>query len=251
KAPTTLPSRPAANKPESVGLAALRCSLCPACAPPVAGCRAVRDSTLVAWYPSFTHLAREGRMTVTIGRRELLAALGGAAAAWPLASRAQQGERARRVGVLMSTAADDAEGRARIAAFLGELQKLGWIDGRNVRIDTRWPTSTEEVRTYVAELIALAPDVILATGSLSLSPLLEATRTVPIVFENVGDPVGGSFVESLARPGGNATGFSFTEYGMSGKWLELLKGIAPGLTRVAVLRGSRQGSGSGPAGAIP
>jgi putative tryptophan/tyrosine transport system substrate-binding protein len=183
-------------------------------------------------------------------RRAFITLLGGAAATWPLVARAQQGERARRVGVLMSTAADDAEGRARIAAFLGELQKLGWIDGRNVRIDTRWPTSTEEVRTYVAELIALAPDVILATGSLSLSPLLEATRTVPIVFVNVGDPVGGGFVESLARPGGNATGFSFTEYGMSGKWLELLKEIAPGLTRVAVLRDSKQASGSGQLGAV-
>src|SRR5262249_7451926 len=116
----------------------------------------------------------------------------------------------------------------------------GWIDGHNVRIDTRWPTSTEEVRKYAAELIALAPDVILATGSPSLSPLLEATRAVPIVFVNVGDPVGGGFVESLARPGGNATGFSFTEYGMGGKWLELLKEIAPGLTRVAVLRDRRR-----------
>jgi putative tryptophan/tyrosine transport system substrate-binding protein len=181
-------------------------------------------------------------------RREFITLLGGAAVAWPLAARAQQ--RVRRIGVLMSTAADDAEGRARIAAFLGGLEKLGWIDGNNVRIDTRWPTSTEEVRKYSAELIALAPDVILATGSSSLPPLLEATRAVPIVFVNVGDPVGGGFVESLARPGGNATGFSFTEYGMSGKWLELLKEIAPGLTRVAVLRDSRQASGSGQLGAI-
>jgi putative tryptophan/tyrosine transport system substrate-binding protein len=183
-------------------------------------------------------------------RREFITLLGGTAAAWPLAAGAQQGERARRVGVLMSTAADDAEGRARIAAFLAGLQKLGWIEGRNVHIDTRWPISTEEVRKYAAELVALAPDVILATGSPSLSPLLEATRAVPIVFVNVGDPVGGGFVESLARPGGNATGFSFTEYGMSGKWLELLKEIAPGLTRVAVLRDSRQASGSGQLGAI-
>src|SRR5215472_4716820 len=189
-------------------------------------------------------------MTLTIGRRELLVAFGGAAATWPLAARAQQPDQMRRIGVLMSTAADDAEGRARIAAFLDGLGKLGWIDGHNVRIDTRWPTSTEEVRKYAAELIALAPDVILATGSPSLSPLLEATRAVPIVFVNVGDPVGGGFVESLARPGGNATGFSFTEYGMGGKWLELLKEIAPGLTRVAVLRDSRQASGSGQLGAI-
>src|SRR5215468_4485157 len=133
----------------------------------------------------------EGHMASYIGRRKFLATLGGAAAAWPLAARAQQGQRVRRIGVLMSTAADDAEGRARIAAFLGGLEKLGWIDGHNVRFDTRWPTSTEEVRKYAAELIALAPDVILATGSPSLSPLLEATRAVPIVFVNVGDPVGG------------------------------------------------------------
>jgi putative ABC transport system substrate-binding protein len=185
-----------------------------------------------------------------IGRREFITLLGGAAAAWPLAAQGQQGDRVRRIGVLMSTAADDAEGKARIAAFLDGLQKLGWIDGRNVRIDTRWPTSTEQVRKYAAELVALAPDVILATGSPSLSPLLEATRAGPIVFVNVGDPVGGGFVESLARPGGNATGFSFTEYGMSGKWLELLKEIAPGLTRVAVLRDRMQASGSGQLGAI-
>jgi putative ABC transport system substrate-binding protein len=182
-------------------------------------------------------------------RREFITLIGGAAAAWPLAARAQQPERVRRIGVLMGTA--DVEGRARIAAFLGELQKLGWIDGRNVRIDTRWPTGTdEEVRKYAVELVTLAPDVILATGSTSLPPLLEATQAVPIVFVNVGDPVGGGFVESLARPGGNATGFSFTEYGTSGKWLELLKEIAPGLTRVAVLRDPRQASGSGQFGAI-
>jgi putative tryptophan/tyrosine transport system substrate-binding protein len=156
----------------------------------------------------------------------------------------------RRVGVLMSTAPGDAEGQTRIAAFLDELQKLGWIDSRTVRIDTRWPTSTQEVRRYSAELVGLAPDVLLATGSASLSDLLETTRTVPIVFVNVGDPVGGGFIETLARPGGNATGFSFTEYGVSVKWLELLKEIAPGLTRVAVLRDARQASGSGQFGAI-
>jgi putative tryptophan/tyrosine transport system substrate-binding protein len=146
-----------------------------------------------------------------IRRRDFVILLGGGAAAWPHGARAQQGERMRRIGVLMSTVADDAEGRARIAAFLGGLEKLGWIDDYNVRIDTRWPTSTEEVRKYAAELIALAPDVILATGSQALPPLLEATRAVPIVFVNVGAPVGGGLVESLARPGGNATGFSFTE----------------------------------------
>jgi len=183
-------------------------------------------------------------------RRAFITLLGGGAAAWPLAARAQQAERVRRIGVLMSTAAGDAEGRARIAAFLDELQKLGWIDGGSARIDTRWPTSMQEVRKYSAELVGLAPDVLLATGSASLADFLEATRTVPIVFVNVGDPVGGGFVESLARPGGNATGFSFTEYGVSVKWLELLKEIAPSLARVAVLRDARQASGSGQFGAI-
>ena len=182
-------------------------------------------------------------------RRDFIALVGGATA-WPVAARAQQGERLRRIGLLMSTAAGDAEGRARIAAFLDELQKLGWIDGRSARIDTRWPTSMQEVRKYSAELVGLAPDVLLATGSASLADFLEATRTVPIVFVNVGDPVGGGFVESLARPGGNATGFSFTEYGVSVKWLELLKEIAPSLARVAVLRDARQASGSGQFGAI-
>ena len=182
-------------------------------------------------------------------RREFITLLG-VVAVWPITARAEQGERTRRIGVLMSTAAGDAEGRARIAAFLDELKKLGWIDGRTARIDMRWPASTQEVRKYSAELLGLAPDVLLATGSAGLSDLLETTRTVPIVFVNVGDPVGGGFVESLARPGGNATGFSFTEYGVSVKWLELLKEIAPGLARVAVLRDARQASGSGQFGAI-
>src|SRR5262249_40441161 len=167
-----------------------------------------------------------------IGRRKFLATLGGTAA-WPLAARAQQSERMRRIGVLTDQAENDPEGQARIAAFLQGLAQLGWIDGRNVRIDTRWPTSMQEVRKYSAELVGLAPDVLLATGSASLADFLEATRTVPIVFANVGDPVGGGFVESLARPGGNATGFSFTEYGVRVKWLELLKEIAPSLARVA------------------
>jgi putative ABC transport system substrate-binding protein len=185
-----------------------------------------------------------------VKRRAFITLLGGVAAAWPQAALAQQGSRKRRIGVLMSTAAGDAEGRARIAALLDELQKLGWIDGRTARIETRWPTGMQEVRKYSAELLGLAPDVLLATGSVNLSELLEATRTVPIVFVNVGDPVGGGFIESLARPGGNATGFSFTEYGVSVKWLELLKEIAPGLARVAVLRDAKQASGSGQFGAI-
>jgi putative ABC transport system substrate-binding protein len=168
-------------------------------------------------------------------RREFISLLGGAAAAWPLAARAQQSGPMRRIGVLMSTAADDAEGQARIAAFLDGLQQLGWTDGRNVRINTRWPTSDAEARKYAAELVALAPDVILATGH-TTGPLQQATQTVPIVFVVVADPVGSGFVASLARPGGNTTGFSFIEYGISGKWLELLKQIAPRVTRVAVIR---------------
>jgi putative tryptophan/tyrosine transport system substrate-binding protein len=164
-------------------------------------------------------------------RREFITLLGGAAA-WPLAARAQQGERVRRIGVLMSTAADDTEGRARIAAFLGELQQLGWIDGRNARIDTRWGAgSADDIRKYAAELAALAPEVILATGSATLGPLLQATRAVPMVFVHVPDPVGAGFVDSLARPSGNATGFTFFEYATSAKWLELLKEIAPSVTR--------------------
>ena len=169
-------------------------------------------------------------------RRELIRLLGGAAV-WPLAARAQQPERMRRIGVLMSTAADDPEGRARIAAFLDGLQQFGWTDGRNMRIDTRSPGSDLDlVRRYAVELVALAPDVILAAGGLATGWLLQATRTVPIVFVVTLDPVGNGYVASMARPGGNATGFSFIEFGFSGKWLELLKEIAPGVTRAAVLR---------------
>ncbi len=147
-------------------------------------------------------------------RREVITLLGGAAAAWPLAARAQQGEPMRRIGVLMSTAADDPEGQARIAAFQQGLQQFGWTIGRNVRIDRRWPTGdSERIRRYAAELVALSPDVILATGSAAVGPLLQATRTVPIVFVIVPDPVGAGFVDSLARPGGNATGFIQFEYG--------------------------------------
>ena len=176
-------------------------------------------------------------MAITIRRREFIVTLGGAAAAWPLAARAQQGERMRRIGVLLPAAADDAEFQARVGAFLQALALLGWTIGRNVRIDTRWATTNAaEIRRHVAELVALAPDVILATGTSTVGPLLQATRTVPIVFPAIGDPVGAGFVDSLARPGGNATGFMSYEYSLSGKWLELLKQIAPGVTRVAVLR---------------
>jgi putative tryptophan/tyrosine transport system substrate-binding protein len=180
-------------------------------------------------------------------RREFITLVAGAATAWPRATRAQQPERMRRVGVLIATAADDSEGQARNAAFLQGLAQLGWTDGRNVRVDTRWATTNaDELRRHAAELAALAPDVILsATGTATVAPLLQATRTVPIVFVIVIDPVGAGFVTSLARPGGNATGFTMFEYGLSGKWLELLKQIAPGVTRVAVLRDPAIASGIG------
>ena len=169
-------------------------------------------------------------------RREFISLLGGAAA-WPLAARAQQPDRVRRVGVLMNLAVGDPEGEARIAAFVQALQRLGWSDGRNLRIDHRWAAGDAgRFKGYAEELLALAPDVILAAATPSVQALQRATRTVPIVFANVADPVGAGFVDSLARPGGNATGFTPFEYGLSGKWLELLKEIAPRVTRVAVLR---------------
>jgi len=184
-------------------------------------------------------------------RREFISLLGGAAAGWPLAARAQQPERIRRIGVLLPGRSDDAEYQTRQAAFLQALQQLGWASGRNVQIDTRWAAGdTNLIRKYVAELVALAPDVILTAGSATLGPLLQATRTVPIVFTTVLDPVGAGFVDSLAQPGGNATGFIALEYGLSGKWLELLKQIAPGLTRVAILRDPAVAAGIGQFAAI-
>jgi putative ABC transport system substrate-binding protein len=184
-------------------------------------------------------------------RREFITLLGGTAAAWPLAGHAQQGERVRRVGVLMPIAADDPEGQTRIAAFQQGLQQLGWTDGRNVRIETRWSRgNADDIRKYAAELATLSPDVILATGSNTMGPLLQATRAVPIVFVTVPDPVGAGFVDSLARPGGNATGFTAFEYGLSGKWLELLKEIAPGVTRAAVIRDPAITAGIGQFAAI-
>src|SRR5229473_6840591 len=177
-------------------------------------------------------------------RREFISLLGGAAAAWPLAARAQ-GERMRRIGVLLPATADDPEFQARVGAFLQGLALLGWTIGRNVRIDIRWATANAaDIRRHAAELAALAPDVILAHGASSVGPLLQATRTVPIVFPVAGDPVGAGLVDSLARPGGNVTGFMAFEYSLSGKRLELLKQIAPGVTRVAVLRDPTQGSGT-------
>jgi putative ABC transport system substrate-binding protein len=186
-----------------------------------------------------------------VKRRQFIALLGGAAAAWPLTARAQQAERMRRIGVLTPLAAEDPEHKARLAAFAQELQQLGWAVGRNVRIDTRaGANDVDRARGYAAELVALAPDVILATGGSVVGPLIKVTRSVPIVFTQTPDPVGAGFVDSLARPGGNATGFTLFEYGTSGKWLELLKEIAPGVTRAAVLRDAAIPQGSGQFGAI-
>ena len=170
-------------------------------------------------------------------RREFITLLGGTAAAWPLAARAQQSDRMRRIGVLTSLAETDPEEQARTAAFLQGMQQAGWIKGRNLQIEHRSTAGdAARGRKYAEELVALAPDLILATGSAALAPLLQVTRSIPIVFTIVPDPVGAGFVDSLARPGGNATGFSQFEFGLSGKWLELLKEIAPSVTRVAVLR---------------
>ena len=170
-------------------------------------------------------------------RREFITLIGGVAAVWPLAVRAQQPDRMRRIGVLMPLDVDDPEAKARLAAFVDGLRQSGWTDGRNVRIDTRWPASDpDRLRKYAAELVALAPDVILASGNASVAALRQASRSVPIVFVNLIDPVGAGFVASLARPGDNTTGFAAFEYSLSGKWLELLKEISPTITQVAVLR---------------
>jgi putative tryptophan/tyrosine transport system substrate-binding protein len=183
-------------------------------------------------------------------RREFLALVSGGAV-WPLAARAQQPDRMRRIGVLMNMAADDPEGQSRVAAFRQRLQELGWTDGRNVRIDTRWGANDAvRSREYAVELIALVPDVILASAGSALAALQEATHGVPIVFVQIIDPVGGGFVESLGRPGGNVTGFMLYEYGVSGKWVELLKQIAPRVTRAAVLRDPALAAGAGQLGAI-
>jgi putative tryptophan/tyrosine transport system substrate-binding protein len=169
-------------------------------------------------------------------RRAFITLFAGAAVA-PLAAQAQQTERMRRIGVLLGVAADDPEGQARVTMFVQALQQLGWTDGRNMRIDVRWgAVDADRYRKYAEELVALAPDVILAGSSAALAPLQRATRTVPIVFAGVADPVGAGYVDSLARPGGNVTGFALFEYGIAGKWLELLKQIAPAVTRAAVMR---------------
>jgi putative tryptophan/tyrosine transport system substrate-binding protein len=177
-------------------------------------------------------------------RRQFITLLGSAAVC-PLAARAQQGERIRRIGVLLPAAADNSQIQTFVGAFLQALAVLGWTIGRNVRIETRWAgANAADIRTHAAELVALAPDVILAYGASTVGALLQATRTVPIVFPVVVDPVAAGFVDSLARPGGNVTGFMTSEYSMGGKWLELLKQIAPGLTKAAVLRDSTQGGGT-------
>jgi ABC-type uncharacterized transport system substrate-binding protein len=179
-------------------------------------------------------------------RRAFITLLSGAVAAWPLAARAQERDRMRRIGVLMSVAADGPDGQPRLAAFLNGLQQLGWTEGRNVRIELRWGAGdAERIRNYVAELVALGPDVILASGDHPVVALQQATRTVPLVFTMVADPVGAGLVESLAHPGGNTTGFTLYEYNMSAKWLELLKEIAPGVKRVAVIREAGTAAGTG------
>jgi ABC-type uncharacterized transport system substrate-binding protein len=178
-------------------------------------------------------------------RREFITLFGGTAIAWPLAARAQQPERMRRIAVLLPATADDPQFQTWVGAFLQGLGQLGWTIGRNVQIDTRWATANaDDIRRHAAELAALAPDVVLAHGGGTVGPLLQATRTVPIVFPAAIDPVGAGFVDSLARPGGNATGFVAAEYSLSGKMLELLKQIAPGVTRAAVLRDAANPAGS-------
>jgi putative tryptophan/tyrosine transport system substrate-binding protein len=184
-------------------------------------------------------------------RRDFITLLGGAAAGWPIEAGAQQGNRPRRIGVLMNFVAGDHEPMARIAAFLQGLQELGWSVGRNVAVEYRWSGGdNDRVRRDTAELVSRAPDVILATGGSTVGPLQQATGTVPIVFVNVVDPVGAGYVESLARPGRNITGFSSFEYSTSGKWLELLKEIAPSVKRVAVLRDASIAAGAGELGAL-
>jgi putative ABC transport system substrate-binding protein len=179
-------------------------------------------------------------------RREFIGLLGGAVAGWPLAARAQQPGRMRRIGVLLNITADDPESQGRLAAFAQGLQSLGWVIGQNVRVEYRWGGgSVDAMRKYAEELVALAPDVILAQSTAAVAPLLQSTHAVPIVFTVVADPVGAGYVQSLAHPGGRATGFTGFEYAFAGKWLELLKEVAPSVTRAAVLR--EAGSVTGPA----
>jgi putative ABC transport system substrate-binding protein len=180
-----------------------------------------------------------------VKRRDLIRLLGGAVAAWPLAARTQQPERLRHIGVLMNTAANEDQ-QAGVAAFVQTLQQLGWTEGRNLHLDIRWGGGDpDKIRKEAENLVALAPDVIVSTGNVGVPPLLRATHTIPIVFNNVADPVGAGFIDTMARPGGNATGFIQFEYTISGKWLELLKEVAPALSRVAVLRDPAIAAGVG------
>jgi putative ABC transport system substrate-binding protein len=190
-------------------------------------------------------------MSADMRRREFITLLGGAAAAWPLAARAQQGARMRRIGVLLSTHEGDPSRRAQLTAFVQRLTELGWADGRNVHLEVRWTAgSVDAARKYAAELVALAPDVIISDTSFNVAAVQQATRTVPIVFGGVIDPVGGGLVDSLARPGGNTTGFTAFEYAIGAKWLELLKEIAPNITRAVVLRDPTIAAGIGQFAAI-
>jgi len=198
--------------------------------------------------------ARSGTISrglgATMRRRDFIKIIG-STAAWPLVAHAQQPDQMRRIGVLMSLAADDKEGQARLAAFVQSLRELGLTEGRNIRIDVRWASgNADNARKYAAELVGRAPDVILASGGTVVTPLMQATHTVPIVFTQVADPVGGGLVASLSRPGGNATGFTAFEYSISTKWLELVKEIAPRVTRAAVLRDPAIAQGIGQFGAI-
>jgi putative ABC transport system substrate-binding protein len=185
-----------------------------------------------------------------VRRREFIAGLGGAAA-WPLVARAQQPDRVPRVGILVSLGADDRQGQTRHAAFIQRLRELGWTEGKNVRIETRWTAgNATDMHKYAVELVSFAPNVILAAGGSTVVPLMQATNAIPIVFTGVSDPVGGGLVASLARPGGNVTGFTAFEYSMSAKWLELLKEVAPAVKRVAVLRDASIPQGIGQFGAV-
>jgi ABC-type uncharacterized transport system substrate-binding protein len=207
--------------------------------------------TVVSFFHCMNDSQSEGHMASYIARRKFLATLLGSAAAWPLAARAQQRDPMRSVGVLMTFSADDVIAQTRVAALLQGLQQAGWEVGRNLRIELRWSgANPEDIRKHAGELVAMAPDVIVANGSAATGPLLEATRSVPIVFAIVPDPVGAGFIESLARPGGNATGFINFEYGIGAKWLELLKEVAPSVRRVAVLRDPALAVGAGQFGAI-
>jgi ABC-type uncharacterized transport system substrate-binding protein len=205
----------------------------------------------VNWRSGFRRVP-EGEAMLDVKRREFITLLGGAAAIWPLAARGQQAERVRVLGMLMPFAAEDRQAQARLAALLQGLKELGWVDGRNLRIEIRWGPTNSDVRKHAAELVMLAPDVIFASGSVSMGMLSQTVGVgaVPIVFTIVPDPVGAGYVASLARPAGNATGFTLFEYGFGGKWLELLREIKPGTTRAAIVRDPTITAGIGQWGAI-